>query len=992
MPVAAVVITAIAGSYFLSQSFAATPTIGSVETVPAETDSVQAWPAPDGTQIAVFQSYGNDTYKWYVARLKGDSKPPYTDAISGPGSIHDLTIGPDSTAYFAVGNSTDAGGMLLRLKPGAASAEILKTFEVDPTTGRARRPQGVEFLGGKLYVNALSAASLGGCLDMLYVLDSNGAELKTLENPLGCGGSWQATPNMLTALDYNNARIAYFDPATLDMNARPMPYGNKFETAMGSDGSYAFKLGVKCDETRIARVGPHGEVYDHKLVDIFPTVLSTPPPGAPAGYPPVCQYWGHAILSDLKTVVAITDYDNNIHIGVIDEGGQISSGVEASTKQDFPHTTVTADGAGHFIVATPQKQDDCALDKAQYGVKSCARIQINVYNRSGLVTSSHIGGSWDNSFTQGAPISIKDGSLGVPVIVNLCRECYSIPKREVVQVAAPVKRQAWHDPAESQEILADTDGDGLPDKWELNGVMVTPEAADGTKLPPHFIDLPKMGAKHDKADIFVQLDWMKGYAKRVAPVGTSILEDDIEDLFKERITEGNFSDKLSPAALKKVADAFRNESTSFASVNGTKGINLHIDQGPESIMNFETGEKWGTLSRANELPMQSPFGAYVNNDPDNWYDWTAFDEIKNSKFTPTGRAPIFHYAISTFELGKTGTNTSGISRGSGSTAGTFSASDFILALGPYETLTLGPSETLVGNDLQQSLTFMHELGHNLGLRHGGQDDVNHKPNYISIMNYFFGNGLTNDGGTGIIDYSSQWNSPLDERSIDETSGIGSSNYFTWRRCAGWFSSDFYTVKDTDGPIDWNCNGKVTDTGVEYDVTLSNKSDGTKEHLESYDDWKNIVFNGGLIGKLDLAPDLPVITPSEMPLSRPMITISPELAYNFQGFFSPVNAFPRLNSASAGNTVPIKFSLGGDKGLSIFLDKYPAYRKVSCTNPTIPIANDKPVSAGQSALVYDAQSGQYIYNWRTDKSWKGTCREFAVMLKDGTRKTAVFQFK
>ena len=30
---------------------------------------------------------------------------------------------------------------------------------------------------------------------------------------------------------------------------------------------------------------------------------------------------------------------------------------------------------------------------------------------------------------------------------------------------------------------------------------------------------------------------------------------------------------------------------------------------------------------------------------------------------------------------------------------------------------------------------MHELGHNLGLRHGGGDDTRCKPNYLSIMSY-----------------------------------------------------------------------------------------------------------------------------------------------------------------------------------------------------------------------------------------------------------------
>ena len=32
---------------------------------------------------------------------------------------------------------------------------------------------------------------------------------------------------------------------------------------------------------------------------------------------------------------------------------------------------------------------------------------------------------------------------------------------------------------------------------------------------------------------------------------------------------------------------------------------------------------------------------------------------------------------------------------------------------------------------------MHELGHNLGLRHGGVDNVNCKPHHVSVMNYAY---------------------------------------------------------------------------------------------------------------------------------------------------------------------------------------------------------------------------------------------------------------
>ncbi|CAE8608761.1 unnamed protein product [Polarella glacialis] len=37
----------------------------------------------------------------------------------------------------------------------------------------------------------------------------------------------------------------------------------------------------------------------------------------------------------------------------------------------------------------------------------------------------------------------------------------------------------------------------------------------------------------------------------------------------------------------------------------------------------------------------------------------------------------------------------------------------------------------------QAATVMHELGHALGLRHGGGDNIINKPNYISIMNYLY---------------------------------------------------------------------------------------------------------------------------------------------------------------------------------------------------------------------------------------------------------------
>jgi hypothetical protein len=60
----------------------------------------------------------------------------------------------------------------------------------------------------------------------------------------------------------------------------------------------------------------------------------------------------------------------------------------------------------------------------------------------------------------------------------------------------------------------------------------------------------------------------------------------------------------------------------------------------------------------------------------------------------------------------------------------------------------------VGTAREQAGTLMHELGHNLGLRHGGCDDTNLKPEYASVMNYEYQmEGVTRGGMRGVVDYA-----------------------------------------------------------------------------------------------------------------------------------------------------------------------------------------------------------------------------------------------
>ncbi|MEU7873056.1 PxKF domain-containing protein [Dactylosporangium sp. NPDC049140] len=482
----------------------------------------------------------------------------------------------------------------------------------------------------------------------------------------------------------------------------------------------------------------------------------------------------------------------------------------------------------------------------------------------------------------------------------------------------------------------DSDGDGLLDEWETNGVTIDPDGAG--PIAPQFIDLAVMGADKNKPDIFLQLDWM---------------------------ADATHNQKLSAAALKTVVDAFA--ASPYTSPTGSVGINLHIDEGPTSIMNSATNATWGSLSKAKQLG----YVANLGTSGAGGYDWSAFQTLKDANFTPTGRTPIFHYVIAAHNYDST--TSSGISRGIG-------ASDLIVSLGSFTNGT--------GTDNEQAGTLMHELGHNLGLHHGGGDDTNYKPNYLSIMSYGFQlGGVIKGGVAGTFDYSRSALGNLNESSLSEPAGIGAAGYGTRHWCPA--SGTYVAVNNAGGAIDWNCNSNTTDTGVSFDIN----NDGGNSTLSGYNDWANLKLKGGAIGLAGATPDLPTVTPDEtLTVDEAHKSPPASTGYTFTGFFSPVDNPPTVNVAKAGSAIPVKFSLGGNQGLDIFAAGSPSSQQVTCDGGAPVDDIEQTVSPGGATLTYDPASGQYTYVWKTDKSWAGTCRRLTVALNDGTQHVAAFKFK
>ena len=164
---------------------------------------------------------------------------------------------------------------------------------------------------------------------------------------------------------------------------------------------------------------------------------------------------------------------------------------------------------------------------------------------------------------------------------------------------------------------------------------------------------------------------------------------------------------------------------------------------------------------------------------------SGFETTKVANFEAP-RAPYFHYNLWVHDK-SVGNSSSGV--------GELPGNDFIVSLGSWTNQ--------VGTVRQQSGTFIHELGHNLDLRHGGGDNVNRKPNYLSVMSYSFQTTGILDGATSTaaIDYSRSALANLTESALDENAGIGDGTLITSWRDLNYDAQ----VGQGDGPLDWTGN-------------------------------------------------------------------------------------------------------------------------------------------------------------------------------------------
>lgn len=322
--------------------------------------------------------------------------------------------------------------------------------------------------------------------------------------------------------------------------------------------------------------------------------------------------------------------------------------------------------------------------------------------------------------------------------------------------STPVFPAGFPDPA------LDTDGDGLTDLVELNGIR----EADGdldTWLPDH-------GADPCRTTVAVEVDWLK------APVA---------------------SDRPSQKALDEAIQMF-SDAPVPAPVScpygwgATPGVQLMIDLSDEIEVSDD--------GRKQPLNVADRTGQ------------TDFDRYRRFHFR-NDRTGHFFYNL--WGYTHDGSTSSGV-----------------CCLGPDDNgflVTLGSWDAANRTTRVQAATFAHELGHALGLKHGGGDRANFKPNYLSVMNYrYAATGIPEmsawrktvggmpDGtdftlerkrqmleSVSHLDFSGARLPTLVQSSLNESAGVGADHDLA---TAWWDPSLALRAGDAASGLDWNFDG------------------------------------------------------------------------------------------------------------------------------------------------------------------------------------------
>jgi uncharacterized repeat protein (TIGR01451 family) len=397
----------------------------------------------------------------------------------------------------------------------------------------------------------------------------------------------------------------------------------------------------------------------------------------------------------------------------------------------------------------------------------------------------------------------------------------------------------------------DTDQDGLLDHWETSGIDF-----DGD-LTVDFL----LGTKPRRKDLLLEVDFME--------------------------TAGGLSARPFDAALNAVVAAFA--AAPVSNPDGTTGITLRFLSGGASPADEAVPVQPVILVKGRAPGLMDDFNDYkIGNNgtggampcgagPGTGFFGASADRASANCLNIIGaRRLVTHYSIFGFRFSEVPGGPPVDASGDAETPG----SDHFISVAAFGPALLksvrGATCLMRENALDcgkreiQAATFMHEFGHTLGLRHGGEDHFNCKPNYLSLMSYSL--QWKDIDKKRPLDYSRLILTPLNETSLSEPAGVGgpATRQAVWGVGGG--AAPRHRAANL--PLDWNNDGDAIDLGVSGDINLIPVAgcgipDGLiagiagrdRIELRSQNDWVNLLYDLRL--SLGVYDDGATIRPAEL---------------------------------------------------------------------------------------------------------------------------------
>jgi hypothetical protein len=360
------------------------------------------------------------------------------------------------------------------------------------------------------------------------------------------------------------------------------------------------------------------------------------------------------------------------------------------------------------------------------------------------------------------------------------------------------------------ESEVDFDGDGIINSLEESGIDINKDNVTDLNLSNISDPLHK--------DIFVELDYMQNHM----PNQTGM--NDVVKVFKD---------------------------APVCNPDGQNGINLHIfvdDVVPhDSVTSIECSEGKNVLFSEPSTENLGDNWTEVQNIKKDYFGTIKERADDNSINILDAKGSIYYYGIFIHQIKNV--PDSGCAHDKERL--------FVVSLGNESWWQL---DDVIGkdphtNDTKSDANFharslMHEMGHTLGLVHGGNsslNDLNYKPNYLSVMNYLYLFPDAKMENVSFLDYSGCALPDINEVMTNYSKGIDIGN------CSDFVENEIIWV----GHHDYNNNTAkcLPDTATKFNTPVNwtqNTSpgsiftdincDGSEEDvLRGFNDWENLKY-------------------------------------------------------------------------------------------------------------------------------------------------------